>query len=186
MARSVMMPSVTPICFNTLKKRVVFQTEITDKPNLIPCSNFLESFFHKFRGNNHNSCHNARIITILPMLKHQLLFLTGGKNKFLHVTWHEYKNSIIYTSFHFIFSLELYGDDVRQASVFFWLWIVAAVVSTCYTLTWDIKMDWGLLDKNAGENKFLREETVYAFRVCFYLINVSSPDAKCVNFPELC
>ena len=54
---------------------------------------------------------------------------------------------------------------MRQANVFFYLWIVAAVVSTCYTLTWDIKMDWGLLDKNAGENKFLREETVYAFRV---------------------
>ena len=44
---------------------------------------------------------------------------------------------------------------------YFMLWIIAAIVSTCYTFTWDIKMDWGLLDKNAGENKFLREETVY-------------------------
>lgn len=26
-------------------------------------------------------------------------------------------------------------------------------------------MDWGLFDKNAGENRFLREETVYAFKV---------------------
>ena len=26
-------------------------------------------------------------------------------------------------------------------------------------------MDWGLLDKNAGENKLLREEIVYAYKV---------------------
>lgn len=26
-------------------------------------------------------------------------------------------------------------------------------------------MDWGLFDKNAGENKFLREEIVYAHKV---------------------
>lgn len=27
-------------------------------------------------------------------------------------------------------------------------------------------MDWGLLDSNAGENKFLREEVVYSAAVC--------------------
>lgn len=26
-------------------------------------------------------------------------------------------------------------------------------------------MDWGLFDKNAGENKFLREEIVYSSKV---------------------
>jgi len=31
-------------------------------------------------------------------------------------------------------------------------------------------MDWGLLDKNAGENKFLREETVYRSTVCHSVI----------------
>ena len=53
-----------------------------------------------------------------------------------------------------------------QRDRFFLAWIIAAFVSTCYTLTWDIKMDWGLLDKNAtGENRFLREETVYRSKV---------------------
>ena len=53
-----------------------------------------------------------------------------------------------------------------SSGVHFYLWIAAAIVSTCYTLTWDIKMDWGLLDKNAGpENRFLREETVYRYSV---------------------
>jgi len=49
--------------------------------------------------------------------------------------------------------------------VFFYLWIVAALISTCYTLTWDLKMDWGLLDNTSGENRFLREEIVYAYKV---------------------
>ena len=60
---------------------------------------------------------------------------------------------------------ELYGESYRQSSVFFWLMIVATVASSCYTYAWDIRMDWGLLDKGAGENKFLREEVVYAFKV---------------------
>ncbi|XP_013073441.2 xenotropic and polytropic retrovirus receptor 1 homolog [Biomphalaria glabrata] len=64
--------------------------------------------------------------------------------------------------------VEMYGDHYRQASVFFYLWIVSAVISSCYTYTWDIKMDWGLMDKNAGDNRFLREEVVYAYKAYYY------------------
>ncbi|CAL1539547.1 unnamed protein product [Lymnaea stagnalis] len=64
--------------------------------------------------------------------------------------------------------VELYGEHYRQTSTFFYLWIVAAVVSSCYTYTWDIKMDWGLMDKNAGDNRFLREEVVYAYKAYYY------------------
>ena len=63
------------------------------------------------------------------------------------------------------FSPELYGEEHRQNHAFFYLWIVSAVFSSCYTLTWDLKMDWGLLDAGAGENRFLREEIVYAYKV---------------------
>ena len=62
-------------------------------------------------------------------------------------------------------SPELYGEEHRQNHAFFYLWIVSAVFSSCYTLTWDLKMDWGLLDAGAGENRFLREEIVYAYKV---------------------
>ena len=55
--------------------------------------------------------------------------------------------------------------DADSANAFFYLWIVSAFVSTCYTYTWDIKMDWGLFDKNAGQNRFLREEIVYPHKV---------------------
>lgn len=46
-----------------------------------------------------------------------------------------------------------------------WLWIISSIISSCYAYTWDIKMDWGLFDKNAGENTFLREEVVYSSTV---------------------
>lgn len=45
------------------------------------------------------------------------------------------------------------------------LWILSSVISSCYAYAWDIKMDWGLFDKNANENKFLREEIVYSSTV---------------------
>ncbi|XP_075038378.1 solute carrier family 53 member 1 [Mixophyes fleayi] len=55
-----------------------------------------------------------------------------------------------------------------DAQVFFYLWIVCYVISSCYTLIWDLKMDWGLFDRNAGENTFLREEIVYPQKAYYY------------------
>lgn len=52
-----------------------------------------------------------------------------------------------------------------------WLWIISQITSSLYAYTWDIKMDWGLLDKNAGENRFLREEIVYSSTVG-YIVDV--------------
>lgn len=48
---------------------------------------------------------------------------------------------------------------------FFYLWITASLISSCYAYTWDIKLDWGLFDAKAGDNRFLREEIVYPFTV---------------------
>ncbi|XP_018422921.1 PREDICTED: xenotropic and polytropic retrovirus receptor 1 isoform X2 [Nanorana parkeri] len=55
-----------------------------------------------------------------------------------------------------------------DAQVFFYLWIISYVISSLYTLIWDLKMDWGLFDKNAGENTFLREEIVYPQKAYYY------------------
>lgn len=52
-----------------------------------------------------------------------------------------------------------------DTQIFFYLYICCSVVSSCYTLIWDLKMDWGLFDRNAGENTFLREEIVYPQKV---------------------
>ncbi|XP_070775452.1 xenotropic and polytropic retrovirus receptor 1 homolog isoform X3 [Enoplosus armatus] len=55
-----------------------------------------------------------------------------------------------------------------DAQIFFYLYIGCLVVSSCYTLVWDLKMDWGLFDRNAGENTFLREEIVYPHKAYYY------------------
>lgn len=52
-----------------------------------------------------------------------------------------------------------------DAEVFFYMLVLSSVVSSLYTLIWDLKMDWGLFDRNAGENTFLREEIVYPHKV---------------------
>ncbi|XP_062374233.1 xenotropic and polytropic retrovirus receptor 1 homolog [Sardina pilchardus] len=55
-----------------------------------------------------------------------------------------------------------------ENTVFFYMMISCLVASSCYTLIWDLKMDWGLFDRNAGENTFLREEIVYPQKVYYY------------------
>lgn len=49
--------------------------------------------------------------------------------------------------------------------MFFYLLIVFSTISSLYTLIWDLRMDWGLFDRGAGENTFLREEIVYPHKV---------------------
>uniref|UniRef100_H3BD64 Xenotropic and polytropic retrovirus receptor 1 n=1 Tax=Latimeria chalumnae TaxID=7897 RepID=H3BD64_LATCH len=60
------------------------------------------------------------------------------------------------------------NQDRDAANVYFYLWIVFSIISSCYTLIWDLKMDWGLFDRNAGENTFLREEIVYPQKAYYY------------------
>lgn len=57
------------------------------------------------------------------------------------------------------------GESRADAQIFFYLYISCLIISSCYTLIWDLKMDWGLFDRNAGENTFLREEIVYPHKV---------------------
>ncbi|XP_015515100.1 solute carrier family 53 member 1 [Neodiprion pinetum] len=55
-------------------------------------------------------------------------------------------------------------------SPWLWLWVVSSLINSIYSYTWDIKMDWGLLDSNAGENRFLREEIVYSTGFYYFAI----------------
>ncbi|XP_072537297.1 xenotropic and polytropic retrovirus receptor 1a [Salminus brasiliensis] len=55
-----------------------------------------------------------------------------------------------------------------DAEAFFYLLILFSTVSSLYTLIWDLKMDWGLFDRNAGEHTFLREEIVYPQKAYYY------------------
>jgi len=46
------------------------------------------------------------------------------------------------------------------------LWIILSVVSSIYGIIWDVKMDWGLGDKN---NKFLREKLLIGSSLLYYV-----------------
>ncbi|XP_034941909.1 xenotropic and polytropic retrovirus receptor 1 homolog [Chelonus insularis] len=56
----------------------------------------------------------------------------------------------------------------RWESPWLWFWLISCLINSIYSYTWDIKMDWGLLDSNAGENRFLREEVVYSAAGFYY------------------
>ncbi|XP_029032635.1 xenotropic and polytropic retrovirus receptor 1 homolog [Osmia bicornis bicornis] len=58
--------------------------------------------------------------------------------------------------------------QTRWENPWLWFWMISCFVNSVYSLTWDLKMDWGLLDSNAGENKFLREEVVYSAAGFYY------------------
>nr|XP_061794884.1 xenotropic and polytropic retrovirus receptor 1 homolog isoform X1 [Nerophis lumbriciformis] len=60
------------------------------------------------------------------------------------------------------------AQSYEDAKIFLYLHVTCLVVSSCYTLVWDLKMDWGLFDRNAGENTFLREEIVYPHKAYYY------------------
>ncbi|XP_015237198.1 PREDICTED: xenotropic and polytropic retrovirus receptor 1 homolog [Cyprinodon variegatus] len=74
------------------------------------------------------------------------------------------------TSFFVVTFSALYNTHKKSnlESIFLYLLIAFATVSSCYTLIWDLKMDWGLFDRNAGENTFLREEIVYPQKAYYY------------------
>ncbi|XP_067002600.1 solute carrier family 53 member 1 [Anabrus simplex] len=57
---------------------------------------------------------------------------------------------------------------VSTDSPYFYLWVLSSILSSCYAYTWDIKMDWGLFDPKAGDNKYLREEIVYSSTGYYY------------------
>ncbi|KAI9556155.1 Xenotropic and polytropic retrovirus receptor 1-like protein [Daphnia sinensis] len=60
------------------------------------------------------------------------------------------------------------GVDKNSNYPFFYTWIVFSFISSIYAYIWDMKMDWGLFDSNAGDNRLLREEIVYSHVAYYY------------------
>ncbi|KAJ3599473.1 hypothetical protein NHX12_033434 [Muraenolepis orangiensis] len=76
------------------------------------------------------------------------------------------------TTFFVVTFAALYSTHREQkhadADTFFYLLIMFSTISSLYTLIWDLRMDWGLFDRGAGENTFLREEIVYPHKAYYY------------------
>jgi len=79
----------------------------------------------------------------------------------------KYSTTFIRVAFYTLYLAHRESTNIKQ-SVYFFLWIASCFISSCYTFSWDIKMDWGFLDENAGENKYLREEIVYQEKFFYY------------------
>ncbi|CAF3751375.1 unnamed protein product [Adineta steineri] len=62
----------------------------------------------------------------------------------------------------------LYYLNNPTSNPFLYIWIIASFIGATYKVIWDLKMDWGFFDKNAGENKFLRDQIVYPSKFYYY------------------
>ncbi|KAI8334962.1 EXS family-domain-containing protein [Chlamydoabsidia padenii] len=54
----------------------------------------------------------------------------------------------------------------------FWVWVIVSLINSCYTSTWDIKMDWGLLQRNS-QYRFLRDELVFHRWAYYFAIPIN-------------
>jgi len=52
--------------------------------------------------------------------------------------------------------------------------IIACLINSIYTCSWDVLMDWGLFDRNAQDDKILRDELVYQYRIYYYMAIVEN------------
>jgi len=77
------------------------------------------------------------------------------------------------TFFVVIFTLLLHNYEDQYPSKYgnpyFYMVIGARLLSSCFVLWWDLRMDWGVFDKSASDYKFLREEIVYSNPLYYYL-----------------
>jgi len=125
--------------------------------------------------NDEDVCINPRnvmrpIIALLPAwwrFAQCLRRYYDTKKAFPHlVNAGKYATGMFVTLFSTVASVK--DKSSNQPGVLYYIWISSLVMSTFYTLTWDIKMDWGLFAKHAGENKFLREQIVYDQKAYYY------------------
>ena len=84
-----------------------------------------------------------------------------------------------------LFVLLTENTGQHKMDFYFLFWIFSALVSTCYTYVWDVRMDWGLMDPNHG---FLRAKLLFKHLVSGSLLlifrlslNASLPQRHCVK-----
>ena len=63
------------------------------------------------------------------------------------------------------------SHTVEHTSLFY-TWLTCKIVSTFYTIFWDLKMDFGFFAANDGGHKWLREELVYPSTNIYYVIMI--------------
>ena len=59
----------------------------------------------------------------------------------------------------------IFADSLGHFNYWFYVYIFFALVSTAYTFTWDVKMDWSLGNLKQNDNWYLRSELIYPYKV---------------------
>ncbi|XP_048415006.1 xenotropic and polytropic retrovirus receptor 1 homolog [Stegostoma tigrinum] len=126
----------------------------------------------KFGGNGYSYGVTCIIQCIPPWIRFAqcLRRYRDSRDAFPHLAnAGKYSTVFIMVTFAALYSTEKERSQLTiGVKVYFYLWAVTTCVSTIFTIGWDLRMDWGLLDKNTKENKYLREETVYQNKIYYY------------------
>jgi hypothetical protein len=97
------------------------------------------------------------------------------KNKFPHLA-----NALKYASYFFdVGALAIRYEyaryyQVEWKSLEVYTFLIIHFATSSYRIWWDLKMDWGFFDKNAGDNKFLREVCIYSSKWYYYFAIVQN------------
>lgn len=148
------------ICF------YIFELQWNNSNGLLP----------KFKSPNEYVCHSysyglRAIIQCLPAWLRFIQCLRryrDTKRAFPHlVNAGKYSTTFFVVTFAALYATHR-DQGHTDADTFFYMLIIFSTISSLYTLIWDLRMDWGLFDRGAGENTFLREEIVYPHKAYYY------------------
>lgn len=81
----------------------------------------------------------------------------------------KYFLSILVTLLSFLSSYEK-NVSGKDYGISFGLWITFIIMTTFYSLYWDVCVDWGLFNKSApSDHRFLRDQLIYRKKIFYYL-----------------
>jgi hypothetical protein len=94
----------------------------------------------------------------------------------------KYSSGLIAALFHFASEAAI---TVMASNTLYGFYLGFKAVSSLYALIWDLKMDWGFFASDPGENKWLREETVYPSTTYYYLAGIQDVILRFLWVPAL-
>nr|VZH94614.1 unnamed protein product [Spirometra erinaceieuropaei] len=83
-------------------------------------------------------------------------------------------NAAKYSTVFFVATFSTWAELNPKSGVFAYnpftitMMVISSILNASYTFSWDIIVDWGLLDFKAKDNPGLRDELVYRFRAYYY------------------
>lgn len=67
--------------------------------------------------------------------------------------------------------MTIFSFFLNISDAWYWTWVAFLFISTIYSYAWDLKMDFGFLQKNS-KNFLLRDRLYYPKKIFYYLVIV--------------